>query len=119
MDNKNIDTWYEQQCSSVGMESGKTPRAKKLLAFTLMMALPAATTGCSSNAASADAYSECQWEKEKYGYEYDCDDDTSSSSWYSTHGYSSKKSAIKAGTAYYKAKGFGSGGTSKGSWSGG
>ncbi|MFD2611080.1 hypothetical protein [Paenibacillus gansuensis] len=119
MNPQQIDSWYRRECASAGVpeEQEKTPLAKKMLAFTLMVALPVAATGCSSNA-QADAYSECRWEKEQYGYEYDCDDDTSSGSWYKKKGYSSKHSSISTAGAYYKAKGFGSGGSSKGSWGG-
>jgi hypothetical protein len=74
--------------------------------------LPTALTGCTN--AEASAQSECEWEVEKYGLEYDCDDDSSSSSWYAMKGYKSKKAKVSSSSAYYKAKGFGSGGKSSG-----
>lgn len=120
MDKNTINRWYQQECTNAGLEeaSTQTPLYKKILAFTLMLALPTTMTACANN--DMTAQSECQWEMEKNGMEYDCDDDSGSSSWYRTHGYSSKKSTVSSNSSYYKAKGFGSAGKSSGgSWSGG
>lgn len=92
------------------VEGQKTPLYQKLAAFTLLFSVPLTLSGCGDDQLTAE--DECEWERESTGqWEIDCDNDDSS--WYSSNGYSSKSSKIKATSPLLK-KGVGSGGTKSG-----
>lgn len=112
MKKEEVQAWYEKECKKSGLteEASGTPYIQKLVAFSLLFSVPVGLSGCSEQTATAQ--DECKWERETNGkWELDCDDDNSS--WYRSHGYSSKSSPVKSSSPFYK-KGVGSGGSKSG-----
>lgn len=109
MKKEQIQTWYEES-EYMPETARKTPYYQKLAAFTLLFSVPLALSGCGDDQPTAQ--DECEWERDSTGqWEIDCDDDDSS--WYRSHGYSSKSSKVKASSPFLK-QGVGSGGKKSG-----
>jgi hypothetical protein len=121
VNHKQIESWYEEHGRKAGETSeqiARTPFRQKMIAFSLIMSVPIALSGCSSEPQQFTAEEECEWEMEKNGWELDCDDENSS--WYKKKGYKSKHSIVPATSPIYKGnKGTGSGGKRGGFFSGG
>lgn len=113
MKKEQIQTWYQEECQKGGYvpeTAHKTPFYQKMVAFTLLFSVPVTLSGCGDDQLTAE--DECEWERETNGqWEIDCEDDASS--WYRSHGYSSKFSKINPSSPFLKT-GVGSGGKKSG-----
>ncbi len=115
MKREQVQAWYQAECQKSGAatDGQKQPSYyQKWIAFTLLFSAPLVLSGCAEDQLTAE--DECEWERESNGqWEIDCDNDSSSSSWYRSHGYSSKHSPVHTSSPILK-KGMGSGGKKSG-----
>lgn len=125
MNRQKIEEWFEKECEKAGESPclTKVTFQEKWLAFQLVAVVPVVLTGCApeptvqqslpeiknatpssstiSSTQNLTAYDECMWEQESLGdWELDCGDDTSS--WYRSHGYSSKHSYVPSTSRFYR-----------------